>query len=119
MYNASKIYIGMTSRYFKRLWDEHKGHFNKKPEKRTENAYTPSLYTYIWELQDKQEQYLIEWEIIDKGGTYNPVTRKCMLCIKEKYHIMYSYKSDVKLNKRNEIFSKCRHIDKKRLCNIG
>ena len=27
--------------------------------------------------------------------------------------------SDVKLNKRNEIFSKCRHIDKKRLCNIG
>ena len=113
----TKIYIGMTGRPFKERWSRHKSFFKHKPEKRKIDKFTPSLYTHIWNLQDQQQDYSIKWEIIDKGGTYSPVYKKCMVCIKEKYHIMYN-KED-KLNKRNEIFSKCRHIDQKRLSKPG
>ena len=110
---VEKHYIGMTGRSFKRRWDEHKTNFNKKIDKRNPTKYTPSLYTHVWDLRDKGVAHTIEWEILDRGQTYSPVTRKCMVCLKEKYHILYS---DLNiLNKRDEIFSRCRHLDKKRL----
>ena len=108
-----KYYIGMTGRTFKSRWGEHKTNFKKTPSKRPQSSYTPPLYTYVWDLQDKGENYSVQWEIIDKGGTYNPTSKKCMVCLKEKFHIMYDVCD--KLNKRNEVFSRCRHIDQKRL----
>ena len=58
----------MTSRSFKRRWDEHKPNFNKKVDKRNPTKYTPSLYTYIWELRDKGVTHNIEWKILDRGA---------------------------------------------------
>ena len=113
----SKVYIGMTGRQFKERWSTHKTNFKKNPENRVQNKYTPSLCTYIWDLQDKDEPYSINWSIIDKGSTFSTITRKCMVCLKEKYHIMYN--TEDKLNKRSEIYSRCRHMDQKRLQNLG
>ena len=98
---------------FKLRWGEHKTHFKKNPGKQNRTAYDPSLYTHIWDLQDKGEAYNIQWEIIDRGRTFSPVTMKCMICLKEKFHILYSDLDT--LNKRDEIYSRCRHLDKKRL----
>ena len=48
------------------------------------------LSTHIWELKDQGLDYNISWKILDRGKTYNPVTKKCLLCLKEKFYIMYS-----------------------------
>ena len=32
--------------------------------------------------------FSLEWDIIDRAPPFNPTTRKCRLCLKEKYHII-------------------------------
>lgn len=39
---------------------------------------------------------------------YNPVSKKCLLCLKEKYFIMYT-RGNSSLNKRSEVYNTCRH----------
>ena len=39
---------------------------------------------------------------------YNPVSKKCLLCLKEKYFIMYTI-GNSSLNKRSEVYNTCRH----------
>ena len=34
--------------------------------------------------------YTLQWKIIDRGRVFNPVTKKCRLCLKEKWHIMFN-----------------------------
>ena len=45
---------------------------------------------------------------------YNPATKRCNLCLAEKYHIMKAPRT-ITLNKRSELISKCRHKDKYKL----
>ena len=75
------------------------------------------LSTHCWDLQARGKDYNLEWKIIDKATTFNPTTKKCRVCLKEKYHIMYS-KDSHPLNKRQEVFSTCRHMAQKRLSNV-
>ena len=49
-----------------------------------------------------------EWKIIDRGTPFSPVTNMCNLCLKEKFHILFS-KDLPLLNSRSEIYSHCRH----------
>ena len=58
--------------------------------------------------QDILDIFEIKWKIIDRGKRFNPSTRKCNLCLKEKYHIIFQ-PSSASLNKRSELFSTCRH----------
>ena len=46
----------------------------------------------------------IGWEIIDSGKECNPTSRKCLLCIKEKFHIIH-HPDGSTLNSRSEFFS--------------
>ena len=75
------------------------------------------LSTHIWEMNDRGESHEIEWELIDRASTFNPTTKKCLVCLKEKFHIMYS-KDPHLLNKRQEVYSTCRHMAPKRLSNV-
>ena len=49
----------------------------------------------------------LDWSILDKAKPYSPDSKKYMLRLTEKYHIIFSTKN--LLNKRNELVSKCRH----------
>ena len=49
----------------------------------------------------------LDWSILDEAKLYSPASKKFMLCLKEKYHIIFSTKN--LLNKRNELVTKCRH----------
>ena len=51
--------------------------------------------------------------IKEKAKTYSSVTKRCMLCLSEKFHILFS--KERLLNKRNEIILKCRHENKHKL----
>jgi len=59
-------------------------------------------------LKDRDRAFNIEWKLIDRGTPYNPVTRKCRLCLKEKFTIIYK-RENATINKRSELFSSCRH----------
>ena len=56
-------------------------------------------------------------KIKDKAKPYSLASRKCMLCLTEKYHIIFSKKN--LLNKRNEMVTKCRQENKFYLANYN
>ena len=98
-----ETYTGLTGRSFIDRWKEHQQDF-EKPKNRTKTK----LSSHIWELKDQGLDFIISWKILERAPTYNRVTKKCLLCLKEKYFIMYT-KENSSLNKRNEVFNTCRH----------
>ena len=51
----------------------------------------------------------IKWKILEQNiPTYNPVTKICKLCLREKFNIVMK-PSLATLNSRQEIFGHCRH----------
>ena len=59
----------------------------------------------------------IRWSVQRRATAYQNTTRMCNLCLVEKLEII---KADKKrsLNKRTELFSKCRHENRFYLCNF-
>ena len=98
-------YIGLTGNTFKKRWSGHKNSF-----KHEENENKTELSKHVWELQRKDVTPNLSWEVIDHARSYVNGSKKCNLCLTEKYHII---KSKLKLlNKRSELVSKCRHVNK-------
>ena len=75
------------------------------------------LSEHIWKLKDNNINYTINWRILDKAPTFNPITRKCRVCLKEKFYIMYD-RGGSSLNKRQEVFNSCVHRGQKLLGNL-
>ena len=109
----TETYTGVTGNFFKIRWDGHK--YDCRHEKQ---RLSSKLSSHIWDLKDKQISYEIKWSLIDRSTPYNPTTRKCRICLKEKYQIMYNRDGST-LNKRQEIFNTCRHRTQKLLANVG
>ena len=65
-----------------------------------------TLSKYVWKLKEERKVFSLKWKIIDRAPPYNPMTRKCNLCIKEKFYIIYR-PNMATLNKRNELFNSC------------
>ena len=108
----TETYTGLTSRPFKVRWEEHLRNF-ERPDDRNKSK----LSGHIWDLKDRGLEYSLSWSIIDKAPPYNPSTKKCLLCLKEKHHIMYD-RGRSSLNKRSEVFNTCRHRTQSLLCNL-
>ena len=104
---GEKIYIGITENTWKSRYNQHKTSFKNV----TYNNST-SLSTYIWKLKSEQKIPIIKWEIIGKAYPYSSKSKKCNLCMNEKFRIIYSEQSDKLLNKRNELLSNCRQQNK-------
>ena len=108
----SETYTGLTARPFKKRIDEHYRDFEIP-----ENRIKSKLSGHIWELQDENIDYSIQWTIQDKAPPYNPTNKKCSLCLKEKHFIMYR-KEHASLNKRSEVYNTCRHRTQTLLSNL-
>ena len=104
-------YTGLTSNTFKKRWSAHEGDFRN-----TSSKHNTRLSTHIWKLKEDNQNYQIRWEILDRAPAHNPVSRKCRLCLKEIYYIVFRPDS-ASLNSRNELFSTCRHRTQKLLSN--
>ena len=109
---SSKVYIGSTESDIKLRLANHKHSFRNK---KLRNA--TRLSAYIHELQDRNTQWDVKWKIQAKSNPYKCGTRKCNLCLTEKYEILRS-DPNVTLNKRTEIANKCQHCFKHKLCNL-
>ena len=73
------------------------------------------LSKYVWDLKNTGIEPNLSWEIIDHASSYRNGSKSCNLCLTEKFHIITS-KLPL-LNKRSELISKCRHVNKFLLSN--
>ena len=100
--NPPETYTGLTSRRFKDRLYEHRSDFNNQDREGT------SLSDHIWDLKNANTPYKISWKIVSKCAHFNPTTRSCPLCLREKFFIMFR-PGGATLNSRSEIFATCRH----------
>ena len=107
-----QTYTGLTRNTFKKRFYGHRHSFTNR-----EKEHATTLSTYVWQLQDNNKNFNINWKIIGRAKPFNPVTKKCNLCTKEKYHIIFQPES-ASLNERSELFSTCRHRLRDLLANI-
>ena len=103
--NKVESYVGLASDFKQRHYN-HKASFNDYNKR-----YATELSKYIWKLKDNNKLFQIKWSILCKSKPYSNVTKRCDLCISEKYYIICE-PSLATLNKRNELLSKCRHTSK-------
>ena len=102
--NTSESY-GVVCKNFKQRWYGHRA-----AETNYERRNSTKLSGYIWSLKlsNPAIPYTLDWRIIDRGRIFNPVTRVCRLCLKEKWHIMFNPDA-CSLNSRTEILNSCPH----------
>ena len=99
-------YIGVTENSFKDRFYKHRNSF-----KYENKINSTELSKHVWELAKQGiDNPVIKWSIIDYAKPYINGSKKCNLCLTEKFHII---NSPLKLlNKRSELVSKCRHENK-------
>ena len=99
-----KTYIGLASNFKSRFYKHKASMEDQTPENST------TLSTYFWNEVEAGRAPSVKWKILENNiPTYNPVTNKCQLCIREKYQIIFN-PSSATLNSRQEVFSHCRHL---------
>ena len=74
------------------------------------------LSKHIWTIKNDNIDYSISWRILSSNSPYNSSSKRCNLCLKEKFLIIYRPNLS-SLNKRNELISSCRHRNKALLTN--
>ena len=90
--------------------------------------HATELSKYISSLKDKnakynikwceiKQKYNIKWRKIKQASSYSNITKRCNLCLWEKYFIICKPEM-ASLNKRNELSSCCRHVRKFLLRNV-
>ena len=110
--NTTNTYTGLTGNTFKARFYKHRSTFEKEDH---ENPTT--LSTHVWDLKKKTKNFNIQWSVIDRAQDYNPAKKKCRLCLKEKFYIIFQ-PDGATLNLRSELFSSCRHRLWKTLCKV-
>ena len=63
---------------------------------------------HIWKRQDKGINFTVKWSVAAYTLTYRCGSRRCHLCLTEKYLIARANHKNL-LNKRTELISKCCH----------
>ena len=101
--NNTETYTGLTKNSFKDRYYAHSSSFRKRKKE-----HETTLSTHIWKLKDQGLNFDISWSVIEKAREFNPTTRKCSLCLKEKYNILFQ-PSGATLNTQSELYSTCRH----------
>ena len=108
----SETYTGVTANTFKQRLAGHKTDTNY-----LRYRHNTTLSDHIWSLKEQDKEYDLKWMLIDRGKAFNPIQKKCQICLKEKFHIMYN-RSGASLNRREEVFNTCRHRKQNLLSNL-
>ena len=105
-------YIVLTEHTFQDRLYKHNNSFKYESERNS-----LELSNFIWGKKKCKINVDLGWSIFDKAKSYSPPSKKCILCITEKYHVIFSTKN--LLDKRNEPVTKCRHENKFYLANYN
>ena len=110
--SETHIYYGASDGEFKYRYNNHTNSSrNHGYENKTE------LSKHIWQLKRYGIEFNLKWSIAAYATPYRCTTRRCDLCLTEKYIIARANQNNL-LNKRTELMSKCRHRNKYILKNI-
>ena len=109
--NTSQTYIGLTENDFKTRYRNHTASF-----RHAKHRNSTELSKHIWTLKDNNIEHFISWRILSSHSPYNSSSKRCNLCLKEKFLIICRPELST-LNKRNELVSSCRHRNKTLLRN--
>ena len=103
---SSETYIGLCDTSFKLRYRTHVCSFrNERYKQATE------LSKYIWSLKDKNIVYNIKWRKVKHARSYSNSSKRCNLCLWEKYFIICQPEMST-LNNRSELMNTCRHSTK-------
>ena len=97
-------YAGLSEPVMKKRLGNHNLSFRDRTYAKCEIAKE------VWRINDRGGNYNIEWEIVGHAASYNPITKKCHLCLSEMLYINENV--DNLLNTRKELVQKCRHRNK-------
>ena len=107
---ARETYIGLTGDTFKSRFNNHTASFRIREKKILQNSVNSSgNYNNI--------SFFLSWKILARASAYSNCSKRCNLCITEKYFIICKRTLGT-LNKRNELSSACRHANSFLLRNL-
>ena len=108
---TSETYIGLTETDFKTRHRNHTASFRHAKHKNS-----TELSKHIWTLKNDNIDSSISWHVLSSNSPYNSSSKRCNLCLKENFLIIY--RPDLSsLNKRNDLVPSCRHRNKALLRN--
>ena len=107
-----KICYGAVEGEFKFQYDNHTKCFRNRYYE-----HDIELSKYIWKLKDIGKTFTLKWNIAAYTSPYRCGTRRCDLCITEKYIIARADQEHL-LNKHTQFISKCCHRNKFLLKNV-
>ena len=99
---TTETYVGLATN-FKERYRNHQSSF-RRSNRRNETE----LSKYIWTLQDSEKPFQVKWKVLKKCKPYSNISKKCNLCLYEKFIIICN-KELWSLNRRNELASSCPH----------
>ena len=100
----TKHYIGLCETTFKKRYANHKKTFNH-----LKYEHDTTLSTEYWKLKKRNLNPQVSWKIIRRTHSFKPESKKCSLCLAEKFEIVYHPYPHKLLNRRSEVIAKCRH----------
>ena len=99
-------YKRISGNTFKKRYANHKRSFNINRYK----SDTKLSFDY-WKLEAGNSNPKVTWAAKNQFSAYNPQSKRCSLCINEKFEILKDRENN-SLNKKSEVISKCRHQKK-------
>ena len=108
-------YLGSCATTFKERFRNHKKSFELERYKTD-----TSMSVFVWERKKEGKKVDVEFKVVKKAKSFTPESGRCQLCLEEKYLINKAKENGESiLNKRSEIFAKCRHRSRFLLKKLG
>ena len=108
----NKVYLGTAGDFKQRFYNPQMSFNNEGHSTET------TLSKYVWEVKRKLKIVPpLKWYIIKSLPAYSNISKKCQLCLQEKFEILNYPNPNELLNKRSELISKCYHVNKFLLSN--
>ena len=82
--NTSETYIGLAENDFKTRYRNHIASF-----RHAKHRNSNELSKHVWTLKDNNIDHSISWHIISSHSSYNSSSKRCNLCLREKFLIIY------------------------------
>ena len=104
--NEKKYHLDLSETTFKERYRNH-----KKESNHPKYQNSTELSKYIWKLKRDKIDFTSKWSIVERvNGNAN--STRCNLCLTEKLWIINSINDENSLNKKSELISKRRHLNK-------
>ena len=104
----NKVYLGTAGGNFKKQFYNHRNSFNNET-----SAGDATLSKYIWELKETSNSSpALVWSIAKKVPPYSNISKRCLLCLHEKFKRINYPRPEELLNKRSQLISRYQHANK-------